>query len=193
MGRMYLAKYMTPDSLDDVRELCRRSYAPVNNVYLHWTAGWYGQAYDDYHICIDQHGEIYIMCDTINDYLSHTYMRNYHSVGVSLMCCADAYANQGYNSDLGSEPPTAEMIESLSQVTAVLAGAFELPLSNSNYVMTHCEAAELDDYGPSTTCERWDLWYLPDYYGNEGKLVPGGDLIRGKAAFYLREWGTGGD
>jgi hypothetical protein len=57
-----------------------------------------------------------------------------------------------------------------------------------HYVMTHCEAAEKDDYGPSTTCERWDLWYIPDEYGSNGELVPGGDLIRGKAAYYQRIW-----
>ena len=32
------------------------------------------------------------------------------------------------------------------------------------------------------------LWYLPDEYGAGGELVEGGDLIRGKAAFYQRIW-----
>lgn len=204
MGRMYLAKYMTPDSLDDIRGLCRNSNEPVNHVYLHWTAGWYGQAYDDYHICIDKDGEIYIMCDSINDYLQHTYRRNSYSVGVSLMCCAEAVANNGYDADFGPEPVTASQIESMAQVVAVLSSEFNLNLSNPDDIMTHYEAACLDGYGvpygtyvngvyQGDSDSRWDLWYIPDFYGQDGKMVPGGDLIRGKAAFYIREWGTGGD
>ena len=58
MGRMYLARDMTPDSLDDVRRLAENARGFIDHIYLHWTAGWYGQCYDDYHICIDEHGEI---------------------------------------------------------------------------------------------------------------------------------------
>lgn len=46
------------------------------------------------------------------------------------------------------------------------------------------EAAELDDYGPNTSCERWDLWVLPD----TEEWGSGGDYIRGKALFYQNEW-----
>ena len=37
---------------------------------------------------------------------------------------------------------------------------------------------------------RWDLWFLPDS-ACYGKLQPGGEVLRGKAAFYrdLREQG----
>ena len=72
----------------------------------------------------------------------------------------------------------------------MLAEELELPLDTSDYIMTHCEAAYKDDYGPYSGDEdtRWDLWYLPDYYGEDGKLVDGGNLLRGKAAFYQRKW-----
>jgi hypothetical protein len=51
--------------------------------------------------------------------------------------------------------------------------------------MTHCEAAFEDCYGPGDgdSDMRWDLWFLPDVE-NFGMLVPGGNLIRGKALFY---------
>ena len=191
MGKMYPTSTMIPDTLEDVREMAREAKDYIDHVYLHWTAGHYGQSYDDYHVCIDQHGEIYIMCDSFEELLSHTWHRNSYAVGIALLCAVDAEARNGYNAWLGDEPPTTEQIETMAQVVAVLAAEFELPLDCDDYVMTHCEAAEKDDYGPSTTCERWDLWYLPDEYGSNGELVDGGSLIRGKAAFYQRK--NGGD
>ena len=179
---------MTQDSLADVRGMAAETNGYIDNVYLHWSAGHYGQAYEDYHICIDEHGEIYIMCDSFEDLLSHTWHRNSRAIGIALLCAYDAEARNGYNAWLGYEPPTTEQIESLAKVVAVLSEELELPLDTDEYIMTHCEAAELDDYGPSTTCERWDLWYLPDEYGSNGALVEGGNLIRGKAAFYQRQW-----
>ena len=92
MGRMYQSNYMTPDSLDDVRRLAHNARGMIDHVYLHWTAGWYGQCYDDYHICIDQHGEIYIMCDnSLTEVKAHTLGRNTGAVGVSLCCCGDIF------------------------------------------------------------------------------------------------------
>lgn len=46
------------------------------------------------------------------------------------------------------------------------------------------EAAELDGYGPNTTCERWDLWTLP----GSTDWGSGGDYVRGKALYYKQEW-----
>lgn len=187
---MYLASDMTPDSIELVRKMARDARDTIDHVYLHWTAGHYGQCYDDYHICIDGDGSIYIMCDSFEEHLSHTWKRNSFSVGVSLCCCADAEARNGYNAWLGYEPPTTKQIEVMAQVVAVLADEFSLPLDCNDYVMTHCEAAFIDGYGPGSGDPetRWDLWYIPDVYGADGKLVPGGDLIRGKAAFYQRVW-----
>lgn len=189
MSTMYLTKKMTPDSLDDVRNMAQQTKDVIDHVYLHWTGGHYGQAYDAYHICIDKDGSIYIMCDSFADTLAHTYMRNSYSVGVTLCCCADASCEADGSVDLGSEPPTTEQIESMAQVVAVLSDEYMLPLDCPDYVMTHCEAAFEDGYGPGDGDPdmRWDLWYLPDEYGS-GSLEPGGDLIRGKAAFYQRVW-----
>ena len=189
-ARMYPSSDMIPDSLEMVRCLAKSAYGQIDNIYLHWTAGRYGQCYDSYHICIDKDGEIYIMCDDFTERKNHTWKRNSDSIGIAMNCCYDAKANNGYNADLGSEPPTAAQIERMAEVVAVLAEELELPLDTSNYIMTHCEAAYKDDYGPYSGDEdtRWDLWYLPDYYGEDGKLVDGGNLLRGKAAFYQRKW-----
>lgn len=82
--------------------------------------------------------------------------------------------------DFGCEPPTQQQIETLARLVGVLCKELELPV-NDNYVMTHAEAADLDDYGPSSTFERWDLWKLDD---DEGELCDGGELIRSKARAY---------
>ena len=186
MSKMYPVESMTPDDLDLVRRMAREGANIIDHIYMHWTAGHYGQCYDDYHICIDKDGSIYIMCDEFIEVLAHTWQRNRFAIGIALCCCADATCSGDI--DLGSEPPTAEQIESLAQVVAVLADEYSLPLDCSDYVMTHEEAAELDGYGYYQTCERWDLLVLPDYYGKDGELVNGGDLIRGKAAWYQRKW-----
>ena len=191
MGRMYLSKYMTPDSMDDVRRLAQNARGFIDHVYLHWTAGWYGQCYDSYHICIDKGGEIYLMCDnSLTEVKAHTWHRNTGAVGVSLCCCGDATATaDGSKINLGSEPPTAQQIEVMAEVVAVLADEFNLPLDTDEYVMTHYEAAKRDGYAPGQDSDcRWDLWYIPDYYGKEGALDEGGALIRGKAAWYQRQW-----
>lgn len=191
MGRMYQSIYMTPDSLDDVRRLAHNARGMIDHVYLHWTAGWYGQCYDSYHICIDKGGEIYLMCDnSLTEVKAHTWQRNTGAVGVSLCCCGDATATaDGSRIDLGSEPPTAQQIESMAEVVAVLADEFQLPLDTDEYVMTHYEAAKRDGYAPGQDPDcRWDLWKIPDYYGAEGRLDDGGALIRGKAAWYQRQW-----
>ena len=152
-------------------------------IFLHWTAGHYFQKFEDYHINITANGDIWLMTEDLSEVLAHTWRRNTGSIGVTLCCCAGATTN-----DLGDEPPTSEQIEAMAQVVAVLAEEYDIPLDTDEYVMTHDEAAELDGYGHSTTCERWDLWYVPDYYGADGALEQGGDLIRGKAAFYQRAW-----
>jgi hypothetical protein len=69
-------------------------------------------------------------------------------------------------------------IEAISQVVPVLCKVLDLTLDRER-VMTHAEAADLDDYGPDTTCERWDLWFLPGTERGED-----GNLIRSKAIWY---------
>ncbi|MBR1662635.1 MAG: hypothetical protein IJ694_10255, partial [Acidaminococcaceae bacterium] len=54
-------------------------------------------------------------------------------------------------------------------------------------VMTHCEIAFIDGYGPGDGDPdmRWDLWFLPEPTTLQGELYPGGLLLRAKAQYYL--------
>jgi len=163
--------------------LAKQYAGQIDHIYIHWTAGWYGSYFSDYHINIDGDGTILLSTEDLTEYLAHTWRRNSRSIGIALCCCGDASAKADGTIDFGSHPPTKEQIETCAIVVDVLCAALDLPI-DADTVMTHCEAAELDDYGPSTTCERWDLWYLPDYIN--GGMKPGGDMIRGKAAWYFQ-------
>lgn len=63
----------------------------------------------------------------------------------------------------------------------------ELGLSISD-IYTHAEMAAFDGYGIGSGDPdmRWDLLYVPDY-GDGGRLVPGGELIRGKTKYYRKQ------
>ena len=61
-------RQVTLEELKDMAENCResiwgqaRAYGREPKIYLHWTAGHYGQYYlNDYHIAIDADGSIYV-------------------------------------------------------------------------------------------------------------------------------------
>jgi len=171
-------------SLGDLREMANAAkddlWAAAQSadrdakIYLHWSAGHYGQFYADYHLNIDADGSIYATSDDLSEVKAHTWRRNTGSIGIAMACCAGATSN-----DLGDEPPTEMQIECLAQMITVLCSCMEIPLDGA-HVMTHAEAANLDDYGPDTTWERWDLWFLK----NGDEPGSGGDIIRGKAAWY---------
>ncbi len=166
-------------------------------VYLHWTAGHYGQQYDSYHINIDEDGEIYLTTDDLSEKLSHTWLRNTGAVGITLDCCAHANTE-----DLGDEPPTAKQIEVMAQCVAAVCEGLWLTIDKA-HVMTHGEAADNEDglephepYGPRTDCDRWDLEYLgteesPEFLPWSTNGRRGGDVIRGKANWYANEWKKG--
>ena len=167
-----------------------RAYGRDPKIYMHWSAGHYGQYYDDYHINIDSDGSIYLSTDDLAEVLAHTYSRNTGAVGVALAC-----AYRADTQDLGPEPPTSAQIEILAQVIAVLCAALWLTLDR-DHVMTHGEAADnidgiyaSDPYGPQSTCERWDLQYLgtdesPSYTTDYDDPATGGNVLRGKALWY---------
>lgn len=159
-------------------------------IYLHWTAGHYGQMYtDEYHLSIDQDGSIYNEHD-LDEVLSHTWKRNTGAVGITLACAAGATTR-----DLGDEPPTQAQIETMAQVIWLVADALWLTISKK-YVATHGEAADNEtgdycheEYGPKSTVERWDLEFLgtedsPEYNPWAEDGTRGGDVLRGKALWY---------
>ena len=136
--------------------------ARETKMYLHWTAGHYGQFFEDYHVQIDADGAIYVIGDgALDDVLAATYRRNSGSVSIALLGCVGATTE-----DLGAEPPTAAQIEGLAMAAAALADGLWLTIDIER-IMTHGEAADNADgvcahapYGPRTTCERWDIEYL---------------------------------
>ena len=79
-----------------------------------------------------------------------------------------------------------QQIDAAGKLVAALAQGLNLPIDRWN-VLTHCEAALIDGYGPySGDAEtRWDLWYLRDSPG-DGLMKPGGQVIRGKALWYAK-------
>ncbi len=183
---------MAKDSRDSL-------YSAANSVgrgikiYLHWSAGHYGQFFDDYHINIDKDGSIYASTDDLSEVLAHTYHRNTSAVGVSMACCAGATSN-----DLGDESPTTAQIDAMAKVVMVLCDEFGMEINKDN-VMTHGEAADNIDgieasepYGCQSTCERWDLQYLatdesPAYTTDYDDPSTGGNVIRGKAIWWSQQ------
>lgn len=184
-----MAENARPQLWEDAKALGRDV-----KIYLHWTAGRYGQKYDDYHINIDQDGSLWASTDDLGETLAHTWQRNTAAIGVALDCAYNATSD-----DLGDYAPTAAQIETMAQVTAALADGLWLTIDKP-HVMTHGEAADNEDrltchepYGPRTTCERWDLEYLgtpesPAFnpWATDGSR--GGDVLRGKANWYRAAW-----
>ena len=185
-------KKMAEASRDNVWDIAG-SVGRTPKIYLHWTAGHYGQCWDDYHINIDKDGSIYVTTEDLSEVLEHTWKRNTGAIGVTLECCADATTN-----DIGSESPTSKQIDSMAQVIMTLCNALWLTI-NKECVLTHGEAADNEDgdestygaddcYGPhSGRLERWDLEFLgtdeSPKYDPDGEMR-GGDVLRGKAIWY---------
>ena len=164
-------------------------------MYLHWSAGHYGQFWSDYHVQIDKDGEIYVIADgALDDVLAAMYRRNTGSVSICILGCYDATTNY-----LGQESPTPLQIEGMAKAIAALCNGLWLTIDKQR-VLTHGEAADNEDgiephdpYGPRSTCERWDLEYLGTL--ESPKFQPwatdggrGGDILRGKANWYRKYW-----
>lgn len=168
-------------------------------LYLHWSAGRYGQFWSDYHVQIDRDGEIYVIADgELDDVLEATYRRNSGSVSICLLGCLGANTN-----NLGQESPTPLQIEGMAKAIAALSNGLWLTIDKQR-VLTHGEAADNEDgielhdpYGPRTTCERWDLEYLgtlesPKFHPWSTDGGRGGDVLRGKANWYRQYWKDNG-
>ena len=169
-------------TLEELKNCIEDAAGAFDVVYIHWTGGGYNYHPDDYHININDEGTIYRTKD-FREQPAATWHRNYRSLAIAIDCCKDAALYGDGHADFGDCPPTDAQIECLAQVIAVISDTLHLPIRKSLF-MTHAEAAELDDYGPNTTCERWDLWVLP----GSTEWGSGGDYIRGKALFYQDQW-----
>lgn len=182
---MQLAEDLTPITTEQLKEMAKN--CNKSEVYLHWTAGHYGHVYKDYHLSVDYDGQIYAPCNEtdLNIYRSHTWLRNSNSIGVAICGCYKAVANHGKDADLGNEPVTQNQIETLAIICAILCKYGKIPLED---MLTHCEIALRDGYGPyqGDPDLRWDLWFLRD--NSDGQMKNGGDVIRGKARWYLQNY-----
>ena len=171
--------------LNELAVIAAKARGAIDRIYLHWTAGHYESTFEDYHLSITGDGGIYLSTEDLTKVLAHTWHRNTGAIGIALCCCADATIQVDGSFDLGTEAPTPEQIESMAQVVALLSDVLQLPITKE-YVLTHAEVGDLDGYGPAfigtDQFEKWDLWQLKDY---DGLWRSGGDVIRGKAIWYL--------
>lgn len=202
-------------TVNDLEEICGNSkdslYEIAGNngrdpkIYLHWSAMPYNMSFDDYHICIDDKGELHKMTDSLSDVIAHTYHRNSGAVAVSLNCCYNGTTN-----DLGDYAPTKMQIEKMAETVAYLCHYLDIT-NDKQHVLTHGEAANNEDgeychepYAcwsdpqPSDGITRWDLEFLgtdesPEYnpFATDGSR--GGDVLRGKIQFYINKLFNNGE
>ena len=197
-----------PVTEEAICDMAREARSGIRRIFLHWTGGHYGHNEDAYHICIDRNGEVYLNCESFLHFKPHTWMHNTGAIGIALFCGCEAkcWAPAGkdaslvevaYESDrmaktdcavidYGEEPPTQKQIEVMAKIVALLCRELHLPLEEDT-VMTHCEIAFVDGYGPGDGDPdmRWDLWFLPEPNTLQRELYPGGLLLRAKAQYYL--------
>ena len=173
-------------SLRQLVDLARPAKGKIPHIYLHWTAGRYEQFFDDYHLNIDGRGNLYQTCAELTELKAHTYQRNRGAIGIALCCGLDATWN-GETPDFGSYPPTWEQLETLCRVVALLSLVLELEIEPTR-VMSHCEAACRDGYGPGSGDPetRWDLAYVPNFCFKQVGDYRGGAFVRYHAENYRR-------
>ena len=171
---------------EELRVVAAEAKGSIKHLFLHWTGCPYGQVFDDYHINIDEHGEIDLTCRTLHDRKEHTWHRNTGAVGITLCCAYDAVLNYHSIPDYKGCPPTALQIEQMAIVVAILCRELELEISFDT-VRTHAEVADQDDYGPAKhpSDMRWDLYRLTDLPDTQN-LCPGGVVLRKKAKAYSK-------
>lgn len=177
---------------DELWRQASKDNQPVK-LYLHWSAGHYGELFDSYHINIDADGSIYTSTKDLAELKYHTYMRNNGSIGISVSSCFN-----GTPQNLGDEPPTELQIETMAKVIAVLSLALDIPIDKT-HVMTHGEAGDNRDkyfppyenngrpygmYGPLHNSERWDLAILK----NGDPWGSGGNTLRLKSILASFHW-----
>ena len=158
---------MNQVTLDNIRTMAEAAAGQIDRIFLHWSAGHYGQFFEDYHINIDYDGSIYVSTEDLTEVKAHTWHQNTGAVGVAMACAYQATTN-----NLGPEPPTPAQLQSMAQVVKALCNGLGLPV-NYEHVRTHAEQADIDGYGPATTCERWDGWFWSagDTPGSGGERI----------------------
>jgi len=145
--------------------------ADVRGIILHWTAGRYGQHFDDYHFSIDELGQVWQNKHSPpGTVLPHCWHRNTGSIGIAAAAMYNATSE-----DYGEYPVTRKQLEAMAALAAKICRKYSIP---ETAVLTHAEAADEDGYGPNSgACERWDLWKE-------------GSSLHKKIAWYLKMGGS---
>lgn len=166
-------------TLNDVEYLA--SVSNAKRITLHWSASDYNSAFNEYHLNIMGNGDIVSYHDNFDVKLAHTSMRNTGNIGITLACCLDAGVWKDGTVQFGTYPPTDAQIETMAQVIAAICKAKNWQ-PDKDHVRTHAEWADIDGYGihDNDPDMRWDLLQIPQEKGN------GGDILRGKANWYLQ-------
>ena len=102
---------MKKTTLNEIRSLASKAKNKIDKIYLHWTAGVYDDASEDYHLNINQDGSIVLTCNDFTDYKNHTWHRNSDAIAIVMTCCAGAVAYSADNIDYGDFPPTVGFVE----------------------------------------------------------------------------------
>lgn len=165
-------------TLNDIQYLA--SVCNADSITCHWSAGRYDQSFYDYHLNILGDGSIVSNHDNFDVKLSHTWRRNTGNIGIALACCLDAGVTSTGEVNWGTYPPTDAQIETMAQVVAAICKGKDWEPTYDK-VKTHAEWAAIDGYSiyDDDPDMRWDLIKVPQEDGE------GGDVIRGKAAFYM--------
>ena len=165
-------------TLENIRTMAEEAAGVIDRIFLHWSAGHYDNPSPAYHLSITGDGRI-LAAMPLTQIGGHTYGQNTGSIGVSILCCADAVAYADGRIDWGNVPPTDIQVETMAQVVAMLCQGLGLPC-DYDHVRTHAEQADIDGYGPATTWERWDIVALPGVPAGQG-----GEYIRQLAAGHM--------
>ena len=176
-----------PATEDMIRDMAREARNGIRRIFLHWTGGHYGHNEDAYHICIDWDGTVYVNCKSFLSFKAHTLNHNTGAIGIALLCGYDGHCWTPAGKDASLLDVAYENDHMARTDCAVIDYGEEcLPLAEDT-VMTHCEIAFVDGYGPGDGDPdmRWDLWFLPEPDTLGGALYPGGLLLRAKAQYYL--------
>lgn len=160
---------MRAGTIEDIRVAALAAAGSVTNITGHWSAGRYEPNHidlADYHVLILADGS-YLIRDDFSEKLAHTWRRNTGNIGIAFAGCFGATTN-----DLGDYAPTEEQIKAMAAAVKVICDALGWDVNEA--FKTHAEWADIDEYGPSFNCERWDLWFLR----NGDVPGSGGDEIR---------------
>ena len=135
----------------EIMTMAQAARDKVARIFLHWTGGHYGINEDAYHLCVDKDGQVYANCSDFTEKKAHTWLRNSGSMAVSLLCGCDGncwppgngnvrtiHAVRAGNSyagpddaiiNFGEEPPTAEQIETMAKLVAILCEGLGLAIN----------------------------------------------------------------